>query len=92
MDRLERAGALVGLAVGVTASLYVFSLPHPESIAALRALGFPLVLVVGSLTLVAPSAGVLYYFVVAAQWTLVGWLGGRLVARRRRARSSIAGA
>jgi hypothetical protein len=66
----------------------VFSLPNPENIAALRALGSPLLFVVGLLTLIIPPAGLLYYVVVAAQWTLIGWLGGYLLARRRRVRSS----
>lgn len=91
MDRLECRGALVGLAFGVAASYYVFNLPNPENIAALRALGSPLLLVVGLLTLIFPPAGVLYYFVVPAQWTLIGWLGGYLLARRRRVRTSVPG-
>ena len=91
MDRLERGGVLAGLAFGVAASIYVFSLPNPENITALRVLGSPLLFVVGFLTLVVPTAGVLYYFVVAAQWTLLGWLGGFLLARRRRIRSSVPG-
>lgn len=91
MDRLERGSVLAGLAFGVAASVYVFSLPNPENVTALRVLGSPLLFVVGFLTLIFPPAGVLYYVVLAAQWTLLGWLGGFLLTRRRRIRSSAPG-
>jgi uncharacterized membrane protein len=85
---LERQGLYVGSAVGLAGGLLVFLLPNPSNIVALRALGSPLLFVVGALTLVIPPAGLLYYVVVPLQWTLVGWLVGFLVARRRRRASS----
>ena len=81
---LERLGFGLGLAFGVAAGMLVFVLPNPTNVTALRALGSPLLFVVGLLTLVMPPAGVLYYVVVPVQWTLVGWLVGRLLARRQR--------
>ena len=81
---LERLGLYVGLAVGLSGGLLVFLLPNPSNIEALRALGSPLLFVVGALTHVIPPAGLLYYVVVPVQWALVGWLVGFLLARTRR--------
>jgi len=75
---------LVGLTFGLAANLLVLSLPNPSNIVALRALGSPLLFVVGGFTLIIPPAGLLYYAVVPIQWTLVGWLVGRVLARRNR--------
>lgn len=83
-QRLERWGLYAGLAFGLSAGLLVFLLPNPANITALRALGSPLLFVVGALTLVIPPAGLLYYVVAPVQWALVGWLVGFLLARRRR--------
>jgi hypothetical protein len=67
---------------GLVANLLGFFLPNPSNVVALRLLGSPLLVVVGLLTLVFPPAGLLYYVVVPAQWTFVGWLAGYLLARR----------
>jgi hypothetical protein len=86
----ERRGLYRGLAFGLAGGLLVFVLPNPSNVVALRALGSPLLFLVGVLTLVIPPAGLLYYVVVPAQWALVGWLVGFLVARRRRRASAAA--
>jgi hypothetical protein len=86
----ERRGLTVGLVFGLAANLLVLFLPNPSNVVALRVLGLPLLIVVGLLSFVVPPAGLLYYVVVPAQWALVGWLVGRLLARRPRRGSSSA--
>ena len=85
---LARRGAILGLVVGFVANLVVFSLPSPTNVVALRVVGSPLLFAAGGLALVVPPAALLYYAVVPVQWMLVGWLAGRLLARRRGTESS----
>ena len=87
---LERRGLYAGLAFGLLGGLLVVFLPNPSNVVTLRALGSPLLFLVGLITLVLPPAGLLYYVVVPVQWTFVGWLVGFVVARRRRSASSAA--